>query len=538
MKKSLLLLLSFYFSVAVIAQRNIDVLHYTFRIELNDLDDTLCGEAGIQFVYTQNAPAIDIDLENINTALKGMKVTAVKYPYGWPGEIVIKETSFSHKHNKIVIPRGEKAVKGDTGFFIISYKGVPADGLIISKNKYGKRTFFADNWPNRAHRWLPCVDDPADKASVEFIVTAPSRYRVVSNGILVEESNLPGDKKLTHWKENVPLPTKVMVIGVADFAVQHAGFVNDCIPVSSWVYTENKDHGFYDYAIAKDILAFFTDYIGPYAYKKLANVQSKTIFGGMENAGAIFYAEHTVNGLQTEERLIAHEIVHQWFGNMATEKSFAHFWLSEGFATYLTHIYLESKYGTDSLNKRMQEDRETVIDFVKNANRPVVDSTPDYMRLLNANSYQKGGWVLHMLRRQLGDSIFKESIRQYYAAYAGKNAETKDLQHIFENVSGKNLEQFFRQWLYTPENPSLKIKWKNLSKENKVAVTVEQQQNTVFEFPLDLYFITGLRKNKGEKLLISKKAETFYFPVTGPVVKVEADHTTSLLSEISIQQVN
>ncbi|MBL7725885.1 MAG: M1 family metallopeptidase [Chitinophagaceae bacterium] len=538
MKKRLLSVFILGLSFMSAAQSKIDVLHYIFRIELNDLDDTLYGEAAIRFVYTQNASAIEIDLENINTTLKGMKVMTVKYPDGWPGEIVIKEASFSHKHNKIVIPRGEKTVKGDTGFFMISYKGVPADGLIISKNQFGKRTFFADNWPNRAHRWLPCNDDPSDKASVEFIVTAPSSYRVISNGVLMEESNLPGDKKLTHWKENVPLPTKVMVIGVADFAVQHAGFVNDCIPVSSWVYTENKDHGFYDYAIARDILAFFIDYIGPYAYKKLANVQSKTIFGGMENAGAIFYAEHTVNGLQTEERLIAHEIVHQWFGNMATEKSFAHFWLSEGFATYLTHIYLESKYGTDSLNKRMQEDRETVIDFVKNAKRPVVDSTPDYMRLLNANSYQKGGWVLHMLRRQLGDSIFKESIRQYYATYAGKNADTKDLQQIFEKVSGRGLEQFFKQWLYTPENPSLKIKWKNLSKENKVAITVEQQQNTVFEFPLDLYFTTGLRKNKGEKLFISKKTETFYFSVTGPVIKVDADHTTSLLSEISIQQVN
>lgn len=538
MKKRLLFLLFTGLSLISVAQNNIDVLHYRFSIDVNDDNDSIRGEAAIQFVAAPAARTIDLDLGNLAGSGKGMKVEAVIYPFGWPGEIVIKESPFTHKNNKISIPLERSALRGDTGYFIITYKGVPADGLIISKNKYGKRTFFADNWPNRAHHWLPCNDDPSDKASVEFIVTAPSQYRVISNGILVEESNVSGDKKLTHWKENVPLPTKVMVIGVADFAVQHAGFVNDCIPVSSWVYTENKDHGFYDYAIARDILAFFTDYIGPYAYKKLANVQSKTIFGGMENAGAIFYAEHTVNGLQTEERLIAHEIVHQWFGNMATEKSFAHFWLSEGFATYLTHIYLESKYGTDSLNKRLQEDRETVIDFVKNANRPVVDSTPDYMRLLNANSYQKGGWVLHMLRRQLGDSIFKESIRQYYAAYAGKNAETKDLQHIFEKVSGKDLEQFFRQWLHTPENPSLKIKWKNLSKENKVAVTVEQQQKTVFEFPLDLYFITGLQKNKGEKLLISKKAETFYFSVTGPVIKVDADHTTSLLSEISIQQVN
>ncbi|MBL0305615.1 MAG: hypothetical protein IPQ25_06155 [Chitinophagaceae bacterium] len=122
MKKGLLLLLSFYFSVAVIAQRNIDVLHYTFRIELNDLDDTLYGEAAIQFVYTQNAATIEIDLENINTAMKGMKVMAVQYPDGWPGEIVIKETSFSHRQNKIVIPRGEKAVKGDTGFLSLPIK--------------------------------------------------------------------------------------------------------------------------------------------------------------------------------------------------------------------------------------------------------------------------------------------------------------------------------------------------------------------------------------------------------------------------------
>ncbi|MGB5027360.1 MAG: M1 family aminopeptidase [Chitinophagaceae bacterium] len=539
MKKGLLLLLSFYFSVAVIAQRNIDVLHYTFRIELNDLDDTLYGEAAIQFVYTQNAATIEIDLENINTAMKGMKVMAVQYPDGWPGEIVIKETSFSHRKNKIVIPRGEKAVKGDTGFFIITYKGVPADGLIISKNQFGKRTFFADNWPNRAHHWLPCNDDPSDKASVEFIVTAPLQYRVISNGILVEESNLPGGKKLSHWKVKVPLPTKVMVIGVADFAVQHAGFVNDCIPVSSWVYTENKDHGFYDYAIARDILAFFIDYIGSYAYQKLANVQSKTMFGGMENAGAIFYAEHTVNGQRTEERLIAHEIVHQWFGNMATEKSFAHFWLSEGFATYLTHIYLESKYGTDSLNKRMQEDREEVISFVKSAKRPVVDSTPDYMRLLNANSYQKGGWILHMLRRQLGDSVFHKSIREYYSAYAGKNADTKDLQQIVEKVAGKNLETFFRQWLHTPVNPKLEIAWKYSPAEKKIIITVDQlQQSVPFVFPLEIDLIADNKKTETRTLQITKQSETFHIPVSNNLKSIFPDPNTSLLFEARVIKIN
>ncbi|MEI9911166.1 MAG: hypothetical protein WDO71_16745 [Bacteroidota bacterium] len=96
-----------------------------------------------------------------------------------------------------------------------------------------KELFFSDNWPNRAHNWIPCVDDPADKASVEFIVTAPDHYKVVSNGVLKEEKELPGNRKLTHWKEGIPLPTKIMVIGVAEFAVDTAGVVNG-IPVTSW----------------------------------------------------------------------------------------------------------------------------------------------------------------------------------------------------------------------------------------------------------------------------------------------------------------
>jgi aminopeptidase N len=290
-----------------------------------------------------------------------------------------------------------------------------------------------------------------------------------------------------------------------------------------------------DYAFAKDILQWFINYIGPYAYPKLANVQSKTIFGGMENAGAIFYAENTVNGQRTEERLFAHEIVHQWFGNMATEKSFAHLWLSEGFATYLTHVYLESKYGTDSLNKRMQEDREKVIDFVKYSKRPVVDSTKDYMAMLNANSYQKGSWVLHMLRRQLGDSVFHKSIRDYYAQYAGKNAETKDLQKVFENNSGKNLEKFFQQWLHTPVNPQLEISWKYLPGNQKIELTVKQLQDApAFELPLELSLDMGKGRPKFEKIYISKKTEKFILNTGNGIITIKPDPNTSLLTETKV----
>jgi aminopeptidase N len=485
------------------------VLHYKYSIELNDNNDTIYGVAEIKLAFLAPADGVTFDLVKKGDNGKGMITDKITGP-GVRG--------FSKAAESISIffsPDKSPAAK-DTVILKIDYHGIPADGLIISKNKYGNRTFFADNWPNRAHNWIPCVDDPADKASVEFIVTAPSHYQVISNGIKIEETNLSHNKKLTHWKEEVPLPTKVMVIGAADFAVQYAGSVNDCIPVSSWVYPENKDKGFYDYAVAKDILTFFNDYIGPYAYKKLANVQSKTRFGGMENAGAIFYAEETVTGNRDEERLIAHEIVHQWFGNMATEKSFAHFWLSEGFATYLTHIYLEAKYGADSLADRMREDRNVIIDFVNSSHRPVVDSIKDYMRLLNANSYQKGSWVLHMLRRELGDSVFHKSVREYYAAYAGKNADTEDLKKIFETVSGKNLNQFFKQWLYIGENPKLEIKWSYDATNKQLNISVKQLQKTVFNFPLEVGVAIEsheLPKPEIKKLSITKREETFVIPV-------------------------
>ncbi|HEV7783256.1 MAG TPA: M1 family metallopeptidase, partial [Chitinophagaceae bacterium] len=406
-------ILALFISITTCAQKNIDVVHYKYEIELNDYDDTIRGQAEIVFIVLAKngllaTDELVFDLSNING--KDKKGMIVKEAYGitpLPGSSAPKAI---HQNDKIRVVARRPIKYGDTGYVYITYNGIPSDGLIISKNSFGKRTFFGDNWPNRAHNWLPCVDDPADKASVEFIVTAPAHYQIISNGIQVEETSLPDNKKLTHYKEDVPLPTKVMVIGAADFAVNNIGDTN-CIPVSSWVYAENRAEGFYDYAIGKDILGFFSNYIGPYPYKKLANVQSKTRFGGMENAGAIFYNESTVTGKREEERLFAHEIVHQWFGNMATEKSFAHLWLSEGFATYLTHIFLESKYGTDTLNSRMREEREEIIDFVKRSKRPVVDSTPNFMELLNANSYQKGSWVLHMLRRELGDSVFHKAIR-------------------------------------------------------------------------------------------------------------------------------
>ncbi|MEO7922698.1 MAG: M1 family aminopeptidase [Chitinophagaceae bacterium] len=548
MKKNIVFSLAICLCLPAFSQTGIDVLHYRYEISLNDKNDTIYCKAIITLAKPSLQQHYDFDLTSLQSSGKGMIVDSIRghkrnstviLPQK---QLISHSPSASHVNDKLNWSYNAEKFNTtgscDTDMISIWYHGIPDDGLIISKNKYGHRTFFSDNWPNRAHNWIPCIDDPSDKASVEFLVTAPDHYRVVSNGRMVEEKKLDGNRKLTHYKEDIPLPTKVMVIGVAGFAVDSVGAINN-VPVYSWVFPENKSEGFYDYAPAKEILSFYMDYIGPYAYQKLANVQSKTIFGGMENASAIFYYENSVTGKREQEALLAHEIVHQWFGNMATEKNFAHIWLSEGFATYLTHIYLEKKYGTDSLEKRMKKERQEIIGFLKGEPRPVIDTTKDYMQLLNANSYQKGGWILHMLRRQLGDSVFRRAIQKYYADYAGKNADSDDLRKIFEEVSGKDLKQFFYQWLTIPANPRLSLEWKYNPTKKNITLTVKQlHPEALFHFPLEILVQEkALSMPKRSTITITKSSETFVFPVSSRPVRVEADPMVSLLYEGKVTEI-
>jgi aminopeptidase N len=506
-------------SLAGFTQRNIDVLHYKFQVELFDSTNEITGITEITFRFLKPDSVFKIDLRVAGSHGKGMRPQIVKN----------EKLAGAGNHEDGIVFRLKKPADPDSIYSVtIVYSGEPKDGLIISKNKFGDRSFFADNWPDRAQNWLPCVDDPADKASFEFIVTAPRQYQVVSNGIFIEERYLPGNKKLTHWKEDVPLSTKIMVIGAAKFAVRQYEDSPPNIPVTAWTFPQDSAAGFRNYSQAPEILKFFSNYIGPYPYKKLANVQSKTIFGGMENAGAIFYSEGSASSKTSIESLLAHEIAHQWFGDMLSEKNYSHVWLSEGFATYMTDIYFESKYGKDSAAARLRKERKDVIGF--DNGRPVVDTVSKGMELLNANSYQKGAWVLHMLRNEAGDSAFHLVIQKFYNRYKGKNADTEDLLKLVEEVTKKDYKQFFKQWLYTPGIPELKLKWESNKKNNAVSITVEQKQNHgVFQFPLQIAIEDGSGKQKTVTLNITKETETFTIQSATPVSSLVFDPFTRLL---------
>jgi aminopeptidase N len=270
--------------------------------------------------------------------------------------------------------------------------------------------------------------------------------------------------------------------------------------------------------------------VGPYAYEKLANVQSKTIFGGMENASCIFYFENSVGDKGIEE-LMAHEIAHQWFGDAASEKSFAHLWLSEGFATYMTNVYLENKYGGDILKQRLEKDRKQVFDFEKERFTPVVDTAvkDNYMQLLNANSYQKGGWVLHMLRRKMGDELFWKGIRAYYEKYENGNANTDDLQEVMQKAYGQPLEQFFKQWLYTPGHLHLSVKWKYDPIEKVVNFEIGQIQNNLYECTLEC-----LINNEPHQIDIKDRLTIIQVPVNVKATTVTLDPNVNLLAEFEL----
>jgi len=457
-------------------QRNesADVQSYVFNLSLNDESNEIKGEAIITVNFKNEVNEFALDLIGQSGSF-GMDVTGV-----FEGN---NDTNYSFENNKIKITPSLKSEKYRT--FKITYNGVPRKGLVIDTTKFGRRSFFGDNWPNLARHWLPSVDHPYDKASIEFRITAPEYYDVVATGEQIEESNLGNGFKLTAYKEPAPVAMKVVTIGVTQFASKLLDVVHD-IPVTAWVYPENRLDGFSGYKVASKALKYFINQIGPYSYAKLANMQAKTQWGGLENAGTIAYFEDSVNGKNTVESLIAHEIAHQWFGNSATENNWNHVWLSEGFATYFSILYLEYVYGDEKRKDELALDRKQVIDYFKQHPVPIVDLTiKDPMKVLSTNSYQKGGWFLNVLRHKLGDDIFWKGIQNYYKTYRNSNVMTTDFQKEMENASGQNLEPFFEQWLFTEGHPE--IKWTWAYKKGKVQLNLEQQQNHhVFSFPIEI----------------------------------------------------
>ncbi len=514
-------------------QPGIDVIHYAFRLALTDASNEIAGEATVTVKFLRDGVAdLSLDLTSLSAG-KGMTVQSVRrggpldIP-GTPADAII----FTHTNNRLRLVLPPQTRAGNELTFTVRYRGVPGAGLRIGDNIHGERTFFSENWPDNARQWLPMLDHPSDKATGEFIVTAPSHYQVVANGLLIEELDLPNNERRTHWKQAVPISSWLYAVGVARFSFHSAGLTNG-VPLQTWVFPQDREPGlrlFED--LSRRAMDFFVSHIGPYSYEKLANVEAAGLNGGTEHASAIFYGE---KGVTNGNGPVVHEIAHQWFGNAVTERDWDDVWLSEGFATYFTLLFTEHDAGRDAFVAGLQQSRTSVLQLEqKLPDTPVIHrNLSDMRRVLNGLVYQKAGWVLHMLRQEVGTEQFWKAIRQYYARYRNAHASTAELRAIFEQVSGKQLEWFFAQWLNRPGVPKVEGSWRYDAVRKALEVTVTQAQAAdPFRIKVDV----GVVAKAGdlpriETIELTGRQATRTIPLDAAPASVALDPQTTLLME-------
>jgi aminopeptidase N len=481
-------------SVASAQQRHVDIRDYDLTITLPDAGKTIDGVAVISLKRLARGGSND------TLALDLLDLTVKRVTVGG------RDTPFTHARGVIRIPLGAAP---DSTQVSVTYSGAVTDGLIVTTDSAGRWLGFGDNWPNRGRHWIPSVDHPSDKATVTWTVIAPEDRKVVANGVRIEEALIatkddpdghagaPIKLKRTKWRESNPIPVYLMVIAAAPLVEYPLGNTacglgpnRACVPQMVYTLPEQRRILPGAFSEADSVVTYFARLFGPYPYAKLAHLQSSTRFGGMENASAIFYSDRAFRTNGVSYGLLAHETAHQWFGDAVTERDWPHAWLSEGFATYLAALYTHKSRGDSAFREQMNGTRNTVLNAAVVASRPVIDTIEtNLMALLNANSYQKGGWVLHMLRNEIGDEAFFAGARDYQARFRHGTALTDDLRASMEGAAKRDLQPFFTQWLTRPGYPELQVLWKHDAASGRLTASISQGGRFGnFAFPLTVEY--------------------------------------------------
>ena len=458
-------------------ERSVDTwkpIHYQVNIKLDSqLTQIASATTRIDIVALKKLSLVDLDFGDL--AIDNVSVDSSTVP-------------FSYRNERVVINLAEPVNAGTKISVAITYHGKPKDGLILSPDKDGKAAAVGDNWPNRVHYWIPSLDHPSAKASVTFYITASANNVVVANGSLDHvETTAEGDRTWTYTEE-AAIPPYCMIIGVGQFnRLEPAHSI--LTPLSFYVPGSDAAAAEKGFAPANPILQYFSQTVGAYPYEKLALIVGNTRFGGMENSGAIVFTASLFTNKDSAQpsppfdisntlSVVAHEIAHQWFGDSVTELTWSDLWLSEGFATYFAGLFIQKSQGELDFQGYMKRAADDVFEYEHKSNTPIFDrETEDLNRLLNPNNYQKGAWVLHMLRSQLGDENFFKGVRAYYESHKNGNATSEDLRSALEKASGKNLSNFFRRWIYESGHPVYKLRAQWNSGPQTLTINLDQLQS-------------------------------------------------------------
>ncbi len=458
-----------------------------------------------------------------------------------------QSAQYTRSAGLINIKLSQRVRRGASLVVAVSYHGKPKDGLILTADKAGQPSAVGDNWPDRLHHWIPCLDHPSAKATITFSITAPARDLVVANGKLDRVENSSSTTRTWAYSEAVPIPPYCMIVAVGDFA--HVEPPTETILLAYYVPQPDRAYAMQGFAPANPSLKFFSQTVAPYPYEKLALIIGATRFGGMENSSAIVFAstlfdprpqEPLSNVFKIREGLrdvVAHEIAHQWFGDSVTESTWSDLWLSEGFATYFAGLFIQHYEGEPAFQRYLKQEADTFFNYEKNTRTPIHDTdTEDLFKLLNANNYQKGAWVLHMLRSELGEAQFFRGIRIYYDAHQNSTATSEDLRAAFEKASGRDLKDFFARWIYGAGHPSYELSWVWNSKTNKVRLRLKQLQpepafpNAV---PIDIMTANGKRRLVLKPISKQTVAET---KLDAAPTSINIDPNNTILKDARVSQ--
>ncbi len=460
------------YSKATKAQMDYDANFYDIDLKIDPETQTIAGIVGVKgSVLANNFNSVELDLRS------NLNVESVKNSQG-------NALNYSHSSNILTITLDTPLNSGDNFYVIIEYGGNPQSTGFGSfgfnkhpNNSSGKPMIWSLSEPYGARDWWPCKDTPNDKAdSVDISLEVPSELIAASNGKLIN-TEINGDWTTYHWQERYPIATYLVSVAIHPYTVFYDWYKyspTDSMRLEYYVFPSNFDAVQNNYALTKDMIGIFADRFGEYPFIKEKYGHAEFVWGGgMEHQTLSSLGGH-------QESLIAHELGHQWWGDMVTCGNFHHIWLNEGFATYSEALWYEKYYGEDRLHQDMS------YNVYYQGGKIFVDDTTSVNRIFHGGlSYAKASWVLHMLRHVVGDTAFFSGIREYGERYRFKSAVTEQFQAVMEEISGKDLGSFFQRWIYGEYYPIYAVTY-NFTNDLLYLLIQQTQNSAVFEMPIDI----------------------------------------------------
>lgn len=514
--------------------RAVDVEHLRLDLDVDLKRKMVQGTATLDFTPIRKTKSFSLDAV-------GHEVSSVELKT----ETSSVKLATRNTGKKLILSFPDALPAGVKQRVVVHYRVVkPAAGLhFFAPTKERPKTpymMWSHGEPISSRHWFPSLDQPNERQSTEIIATVPAGFVAVSNGKLLSTSEVDSGKRTRfHWKQEKPHVSYLVSLVVGRFAVHRELWRGR--PVTYYVSPDRAGDIEPTFGRTREMLDFFSQRFGiEYPWTKYAQVVvEQFISGGMEHTGATTLYSRVMHDKRalldsSPDRLIAHELGHQWWGDLVTCRDWAHLWLNEGFATYCEVLWYEHKLNRDERDYLLYSKSRSARSGVA-LKRPIVDRRYPHPRdMFDSRAYPKGGWVLHMLRNRLGDDAFFRAIQRYGTVYAYQTAETSDLRKVFERLTGASLERFFYDWTERAGHPKLKIEsaYEPGSKFVRIKITQTQKEDA-FHFPLKFALhLPGGRSPVVIERPISEKTQTLLLPVPARPVMIRVDPDFALLAEI------